>query len=336
MLKTTIRVTLAGSDISQDLTGYLTGFTYTDRHSGEQDDIALSLQDRYGLWRHAWFPSKGDRLQAVIETNNRGSLSCGIMEIDQIEISGPPSTCVIRAVAIPVDASLRNETKSRAWATITLENICKQIAGEHKLGCCFMSEINPSFERVDQRHESDSMFLLRLANENGLQCKVGNEQIIVYSQGKFDAEPAVLAIDYTNTEIIKAYSLSAKIDGTYCACETSYWDVKKQQLYTYTFQAAKTTGKEGEKCGSVLKLNQRYESQAEAMAVAESALKSANSREREGSITLVGSPGIAAGQNIDLFGFGELSGKYSIAEAEHSYTNSSGYETKLKLRTIAK
>lgn len=82
-----------------------------------------------------------------------------------------------------------------------------------------------------------------------------------------------------------------------------------------------------------LMLNDRVENDGQAEAVAKAGLIRANTCQQEGSITLVGDPVMVAGNNFQFTGIGKLSGKYHIAESEHSI-DSAGYITTVEIKRV--
>ncbi|UGA40141.1 hypothetical protein JOS77_12805 [Chromobacterium haemolyticum] len=73
--------------------------------------------------------------------------------------------------------------------------------------------------------------------------------------------------------------------------------------------------------------------QAEQMAAAE--LERRQLERTRMSITVDGSPQLAAGSNIDLDGFGKLSGRYQIQRASHRISRQDGYVCELELKRVS-
>ncbi|EEI4451458.1 phage protein D, partial [Salmonella enterica] len=49
-------------DITHDITAYATSITFTDKLSGESDELEVELEDSEQRWRDAWYPGMGDTL----------------------------------------------------------------------------------------------------------------------------------------------------------------------------------------------------------------------------------------------------------------------------------
>ncbi|SUG53185.1 putative bacteriophage regulatory protein [Salmonella enterica subsp. diarizonae] len=43
-------------DITHDITAYATSITFTDKLSGESDELEVELEDSEQRWRDAWYP----------------------------------------------------------------------------------------------------------------------------------------------------------------------------------------------------------------------------------------------------------------------------------------
>lgn len=83
--------------------------------------------------------------------------------------------------------------------------------------------------------------------------------------------------------------------------------------------------------GETLVINTRSRNVADAKRIATHALHEANKRELSGDISLVGCFNYAAGQNVELKGFGKFSGKYFVERVTQSI-NSAGFVTSLSVR----
>ena len=165
-------------DISADLAPHLVGFSYTDHASGKADDLQITLDDREGLWRGAWFPDKGAMLTAVLiarywdSLTSEQQLPLGTFEIDEIECSGAPYVVTIKAVSVPESASLRGQDKTRAWEKTTLKTIAADIAGGAGMELLYETSDDPKYDRREQTEESDLAFLQKCCNDAGLSLKI--------------------------------------------------------------------------------------------------------------------------------------------------------------------
>ncbi|MCX7289635.1 MAG: hypothetical protein NTY28_00695, partial [Janthinobacterium sp.] len=74
-----------------ELNQYLTAITYTDNLSGEADGLDIELEDSDGRWLDSWYPEKGAELSLQFGYQQQPLISAGRFDIDELELSGPPS-----------------------------------------------------------------------------------------------------------------------------------------------------------------------------------------------------------------------------------------------------
>ena len=87
-----LKLNYNSKDISTDIAPYLLSFQFSDKASGEADDIQINLEDRDKLWESEWFPNKGDTIEAFFiienwESAGKTEVQLGVFEIDEIEIT---------------------------------------------------------------------------------------------------------------------------------------------------------------------------------------------------------------------------------------------------------
>ncbi|MFW5497761.1 MULTISPECIES: phage late control D family protein [unclassified Maridesulfovibrio] len=324
-----------GTDISTEIRPYVTGFTFNDNSGGKADDLSVSLEDRDQLWKSGWYPDKGAKLSASIVCTNwfesGGAdlvLPCGKFEIDEIEMSaGAGDTVTLKAVSALVKNSIRKEKKTRAWENVQLSTIASDIAAEHSLIIQFSGN-DATYNRIDQREESDLKFLDRIAEDEGNSLKIVDGRIVIYSGVDYDRNPASFTLSRGQSNIGRI-SLRDKVADVYSSCIVKYHDPKDKQLKTYTF-----TPPDAPVTGEVLQINGAVESIAEAERRARAKLRAKNKMERSGSISMMGDPRRMATMVFGLSGFHRFDGRYFIDTATHAYTRSAGYTTNLAVRGV--
>lgn len=84
-----------------------------------------------------------------------------------------------------------------------------------------------------------------------------------------------------------------------------------------------------------VKVTRRAPNKASAEAQAKAELDRRLLERTSGEISLEGDPVLAAGANIELYGFGKLSGLYTITRATHAIVRNAGYTTSLELKRAA-
>jgi len=333
MRKATVQLLYGGKDISADVAPYLRGFTYTDHAHGKSDTLRVELEDTEGRWVDAWFPETGQTLQAVIECEDwdaKGDsqrLNCGTFQVDRVEFGGPPDVLSIDAVSTAVSSSMRREKKTRAWENVGLSEIAETIAKEQGLELLFDASSSTVYGRVDQREESDLAFLQRLAEEQGLNLKITDEQLALYDDEAYDAKPSSYTIKRGDGSLT-GYRFQAQAHDTYDSAKASYWSPKDKELY----QVEHKPGSAPKGSGQTLALNERYESLPAAENAAKKRLRKANKAGVSGSVDLRGHPGMQAGLNVSFSGFGAFDGKYGVESAAHKIGRSGGYATSLEFK----
>ena len=329
--RATVRLSIAGSDASSAIAPSLISFTWTDQASDKADGLCVSLADRDRLWQGAWMPRKGDPLTASLVVadwfapGDNFTLPCGAFEVDEIECSGPPDVIRIKGVSTPVSGALRREKKTQSFENTTLAAIAAQVAAGGGLSPLYQA---PAIRipRVDQREESDLAFLRRQAAKYGLNLKISDSQLIIFSGRQYDSKPPVATLRRGESWISR-HSFRTQAHEQFKDCEVSYWEPEKKEQLTQTFRAP---GKPPS--GQTLKINERMTSLDEARTVAQHRLRQKNKHEVEGSLDLAGDPRLLAGCTATVQGYGAYDGTYFIEQATHSVSRGGGYTSRISIR----
>ena len=317
-------------DISRDIAPFLTSFTYNDNASDKADDIALTLEDRRRLWVKDWFPTKGDKINATIilhdwhKENDVQSLPCGAFEVDSVDYSGPPNVINIKAISTLISKPMKSEAHTKAWENVRLSTIAGDIANKNGLALFWDCDNDIYFERKDQVMTSDLEFLKNLAHDYGVNIKVTDNQLVLYSHDKYEEKPVVDVLEFGDKKILK-WSFSSRATGIYKAARLQYHDPVKNKNIDVTVNADGAT----EGSNRILMINVKAESIDDAKKICKERLNAANSKEITGSIALMGDLRYLGGSNVEIKGFGAFDGKYLIESATHSI--GSGYTTNIKL-----
>lgn len=318
------------TNISKHIEPYVLGWSFTDNLSGQADELQLNLQDREQVWIYDWMPDKGATLKANIVRNNwrywglveRSVL--GQFDIDDIEVSGPPSIVNINSISVPTSSSLNGENKNRAWEKVKLSVVTKDIANKNGLKLFFDTKDNPTYDRIEQTEETDLEFLTRICNDAGLCLKISNRSIVIFDEEKYESEEPVMTITKGDSNIIR-YSGSSTLTGVYKSCRVDYQDGKKKKKISTTY-----TPPNPPKTGRVLVINEKVSSIAEGQRLAKKRLRQENKNAVKMSLTLLGDILLFAGRTVLIKGFGAFDGKYIITQAVHSQQN--GYQTSIQIR----
>ncbi|MCG8639141.1 MAG: hypothetical protein MI862_05370 [Desulfobacterales bacterium] len=329
--RATLALTYNNRDISAQVASQVLSFSYVDHDGGKADDINVRLEDSQGLWMNAWFPDKGAILTAGIRTDYTGrkrSLDCGTFAVDEIRPQGPPDIMTIKAVSSFTAKALKREKKTRAWEKVSLKDVAAKIAARHGLGFYFGVESLVSYDRLDQREESDLIFLKRLCDDRDINLKISGEKLILFESRTMEQAPPVFSCT-RGKDAVGRFSFSTKAHDVYKAAQVAYWDPdkKEERIHVFTLPGMPVTGE-------TLKINQRVESLADAQAKAQSMLRRKNREETTGTLDVMGDTRLLSGLTGTVSGFGRMDGKYIITEATHTLARTAGYRTSIKIRKV--
>ena len=314
-------------DISNDITPHLKSFSFNDVMSGEADDINITLEDREELWQGDWLPEKGDTLKVSIMTLNwraategEKELPLGLFEIDEVEISKPPSEVKIKAVSVPDNTELRGTDKSRRWENTTLKVIAQDIADGAKMELFYDGD-DPSIDRAEQSQQSDLSFLSKLLKDHGLALKVSDNKLVVFDEHDYEEADPVKTIRKPD---LASFSLKSSTREIYRGCHVKYQKSDDDEIIEYIFVP------DEEKKGKMLEVNEEVDSVEAAEKLAKKKLREKNCSEVTVSLHLMGDFDLLAGNTVTLEGFHSFDGKYIITKGSHDI--GAGYKMGVDLR----
>jgi phage protein D len=255
-----IKVIYDGADITKDISETVINMQYTDKASGEADDLTLKCHDRDGKWIKEWYPKKvsannagnasdGVFLRVKIITGNwngegnKGELDCGCFEVDTVEFGGPPDNVSIKAVSTPLTTGMRREAKTRNKENTTLKEWAQMIAGDAGLSLVYEVETEIKLDRVDQWEKSDMEFLLELCGKYGVSLKVTTEKLVLFEERVYEAKPEIETFDKKGDKLI-TYSFAQNSGDCVSKVVTSYKDSEAGELVEteYDVEDAPATG----------------------------------------------------------------------------------------------
>ena len=316
-------------NITEEITRYLLGLTYSDKTHGESDEVEIELEDVDGRWRNNWYPEKGAKLTVSI-----GRLNCGVFEIDQIDLKGPPDTVTIRGMATGIVNSLRTK-KSDAHENKTLRQIAEKVAQKNSL--TIAGEIPEiTIGRATQNQETDLGFLKRIAGQFGIVFSVRESVITFTAVYGLEKRGASFVLDKTD---LTAYNLKDKATGAVKSVKVRSKSAKDNAKLEADVAYSQWQTEEGYKYDDIENqdeavTHERVENKQQAEAVAKSIMHLSASNQQEGSITIKGNELAVAGNNFTLEGLGKLSGKYNIKESTHKIDKSGGYVVDCEIKRL--
>lgn len=336
--RTKIELTFDGADITEDINKYLQTMTYTDNEEDESDDLQLVIDDRDSVWVGDWLSThqqagKGAELAAVIVQKNFFSdgtdkvLDCGLFQVDTVKYKVPPAKLTIKATAIPATSTIKKQKKTKAWEAFKLSAIASEIAGANGLSAMFESVKDPYYKRVEQVSESDIHFLSRLCKKSGISLKVTAKLVVLFLASDYESKGTVKTLSKGSADILDADFSTTFLDTAYGSCHVQYTDALTDTTYDATYTCPSDDG-----TGQILEINEKVESNGEALELAEMRLREKNKNEYSVSFKVVGDADLLAGLTVEVEGYGTFDGKYIISSATHSI--SGGFTTSIKLRQV--
>ena len=322
------RIEYDGTDITEDISPSVLSISYSDSQEDESDTICITLEDREQKWSGPWYPDKGAKL--LVELGREELVVLGTFDIDEIEISGPPSQVRLNGQATGVDTAART-SKNSAFEDQSLSAIAQKVASDN--GWTLEGDIQDiNFRRKTQYQESDLAFLNRICKETGHTMAVRNGQL--YVTNIYDLESASEAGSIDLTDVGK-YRFSGKITGAGAKAATAeYYYPEEDQVHRVTVTASDTPA-ESETSEDELYCRERSESTDHAEAKAKSQVYRSAREQSTGTISgIKGQPWMLAGNKVALTGFGESSGFYQIDKSNHQVTRSGGWSVSLDVKRI--
>jgi len=329
--QSTLEVTYESTNITESLRPYLKSWSFTDNLSDYSDELQLTLADKTQLWIDDWFPDKGAKVDANIKQSNWWNenvdeeLPLGEFEIDEIDVSYPPSEVTIKALTVPQSCALKGENKNRSWEKTKLSVIANDIASDAGLTLYYDVSDDPEYDNMEQIEQSDLSLLMKLCKDAGLAIKVSDGKLVIFDEAAYEQADAVMTID-RETYQIKKYQGRSTLNDTYNACRIKYRSPKGKKNYDYTFTPSDPPDTE-----RVLVLREQFDDLSEAERKAKKALREKNSQAWQFSITILADLAIFASMVVILKNFGKFDGNWLVIKATHSQS-SSGHEVSMELR----
>lgn len=318
-----------GEDITANLSPFLQSISYTDNSGGEADTAEIELEDTEHLFMGEWLPRRGLSVSITLFRENwlgDGQIETfplGNFELDEMEISYPPSVARIKLNSIAQNSGLRQRDESHAWENVKLSQIARDVADKAKVKLVYDTPEDPTIKRAEQSEVSALAFLEKLCADNGLALKVSDGTLIIFDETKLEAQEPVAQLIF-GASTIKRFSATATLQEIYKRCEVVYKHGQKDEKIIGSFDDA------GKDDGKTLKINQRVESQAEAEKLAKKKLRDKNKKEVQIRLTTTGRFELVAGNVVELVNHGMFSGRYLIEKSTHRVGG--GYTVDLELR----
>jgi hypothetical protein len=315
-----------GVNVTDQVSRFASSITYTDHEEEASDELTLQMDNGQGLWSGDWYPSEGDTLQVYLGYSD-ALIDCGLFEVDEITLSGPPDMIEVKCIAAGITKALRTKT-SKAFQSQTLRQIAQYFCSKHGFTLIddtsgMLSQINMS--RKTQDEKTDLQFLSELATEYGFIFSVRGTKMVFTSYYNLDNADSVGALDKNQ---LSAYSLTAKTYDTYSIGNISRRDSKSNKVVAW-----KATDTLQTAVSDQALFSGRVENSQQAEMKVKGGLWRKNKFKQAGRLNdIPGDPALVSGVNMDLTGLGALSGKYHITTATHVISGDGAYTTSLEVR----
>src|SRR5438132_436017 len=208
----------SGVNISADVSGMVTEISYTDQVAHSSDEVEVTLEDRDRRWQGPWFPQRGDVVTLLIGYDGEELLPCGDFQVDELELKGPPDTMHMKCIAAGITPSIRT-LRSAAYENQTLAQVAAMVAKRHGMTVTEApGNINVTFARVTQKHETDLHFLHRIAQAHNYDFSVRGQkgeavkQIVFYERTPLEQDAAVTQIVRTQ---VKSFEFKTRTQQIY-------------------------------------------------------------------------------------------------------------------------
>lgn len=318
------QITLAGRQVTADLSPFVLRVSYTDYEEGQSDTIEITMEDMDKRFLGSWYPTKGDRVHLKMGYQGESLLDCGEFEIDEIELTGVPDTVTLRALSAGVTRPQRTHN-GRAYDNTTLSAIAQRVAARLKL--TLVGKIAPiKVTRITQVHENDLTFMRRLAGEYGYAFSVKGAKMVFFKLTELHQSKPVLTLRRGD---LKRYTFRDKIKDVVKQTKVAYLNPATGRKLSHVVRDTNL-----QTSGDTLKLNVRVENQEQAILKAEAAMTRQNLESTVATATVEGNQKLVAGVNYTQADMGNLNGDYHIVMTRHEIERGGGYTTELEAKRV--
>ena len=314
-VKATYQIFYNSKNITNDITPFCIGLSYTDKTENASDEIEINLENKDGRWLNEWYPTKNDLISAKIIVGD-SLLDCGSFRIDQPTFNfGTGNTFSLKGIAAGINVKLRTKNNF-AHESKSLRQIINQIASKHSLKV--VGEVKDiQFDRVSQHEKTDLHFLRDLAYKYGYLMSVKSDKLVFVDMMQVEKSKAIATMQLTD---FISLNISDKLDGTYKNSKHVHFHTRSKKVVDFTTKEDKyDTGVDD------LNHYSRVENKSQAQRQTEVKLYKANSQQVTGSFSTEGNVLLMAGVNIELPNIGKLSGIYHITSSTHTVSPDGGY-----------
>lgn len=313
------------------LSARVESISYTDNDKGRSDEISVVFCDRNADWLMKEFiPEKEHDLDVTMYFESWEHLGaaalkyhCGNFTIDDISYSGAPYQCTIKGVSIPASTDFLTVPKSKTWEQSTVKQIAEEKMSEYSMETLFWYGDTPVLEKIAQDNQTDSDFLYKLCEDNGLNLKVYKKGLVIFDKKIY--EPRGVKKVFTKTDF-ESFGWNTTLTGTYTGAHLAY-----------TNPATKAQTDKKDKNGNpipktidiligegprILYMSEKADSEDDARRKAAARINSENEKAVTMSFTAMANVNLFATDNFEVLGMGRCDGKYYTSSVTHSLSQS--------------
>jgi len=263
-------------------------------------------------------PAPSAKLEVIFRTVKNGDtadeLNCGLFHVQTVNRSNNKA---LSFTATGVEFNEKQKVKlSNHYNDTKLSSIVNIVGARlgHKVK--FQTK-DVSIKSLNQTNESDINFLERIAKDYNVLFSIKNDYI--YFVNKDDEALPVSRIDVSTCS---SSSIKHSSKTYYNSCEARFHNIDENKLITVKVGGGTPT----------IKIERAFKDKIDAKIKAEAKLNSINKGIIKGSLSLKGQS-IYAGTKTELFNTynKEDDGVYSVENAKHSWSRSSGWTTSVEL-----
>ena len=218
-----------GADITSLINDRLLLLRTTDKPGMESDDFELRIDDRDSA---VSLPSRGASIEVFLGYSGTALTRLGRYTVDEVELSGPPDTLVIRGKASDMRGSGKT-TRSGSWENVSLASIVNDVAARNGWQPVYpMGTVVP---RADQLNESDFNCITRLARQYDCTAKVADGKLLILQRqaGQSASGKVLGAITLTRSDVSR-WQFRLADRSTHKAVSTQHQDKKTGKLAIIT------------------------------------------------------------------------------------------------------
>ncbi|MFQ8778356.1 MAG: phage late control D family protein [Roseburia sp.] len=314
-----------GQDISKLMNKYLVNASFTDVASGESDSLSVTVRDDEHLWMDAWYPQKGDRIQALIKYKNWNKdddiidVNMGQYQVDDVTLKGRPTTAMIGELQDRRIMHLQMRTEQRRGKPQPCSRLRSEMAGAAGVPVQYLAD-DISIASIEQTDQTDCDFLYRLCQSYGLGVKIYEDKIHIFDEEKI--ETGREAGTYHEDDLL-SWNYNTTMAGTYTGAVFSFTDPDTEQDLKVTIGGG----------DRILNINITADNIQDAERKGIAKLNDTNKKATTLTISTRANPYMVAGLVMEIDGIGKASGKYY---AERVVTKISGSGASTQTVTMRK